>query len=236
MDIKKLIEEDLRALKNKYQAKFGEYPLLSCDSVPKNGIIFIGLNPSISEKEKSELLKTSYDEFFYKHDTSKEHKHHRYFNRIVDMANELGVAWGHLDLLFMRETQQKKIWELLQSKDGLSFICDQLMISKKVIDEIIDKTDPKPKAFIVNNTLSRKFLGVEKNEELNKDIWMGYDFDWDATIGTYRHKGIPFFFTSMLTGQRALDIGSYQRLIWHVGHVFGEKWQGPKKGFFFRRI
>jgi hypothetical protein len=32
-------------------------------------------------------------------------------------------------------------------------------------------------------------------------------------------ENIPIFFTSMLTGQRALDKGSYARLIWHIKYA-----------------
>jgi len=51
---------------------------------------------------------------------------------------------------------------------------------------------------------------------------MDFGFEFDDEIGTYRIikndklKHTPVFFTSMLTGQRALDLGSYERLIWHI--------------------
>jgi len=35
-------------------------------------------------------------------------------------------------------------------------------------------------------------------------------------------KNVPIFFTSMLTGQRALDNGSFERLIWHINFVLGK--------------
>ena len=40
---------------------------------------------------------------------------------------------------------------------------------------------------------------------------------WNSKIDTYLfNKSIPMFFSGMLSGQRALDIGSYERLIWHI--------------------
>ncbi len=65
---------------------------------------------------------------------------------------------------------------------------------------------------VVNNTLSREFLG--KN-----NAWLNYNFEENENIGTQTYKNIPFFFTSMLTGQRALDIGSFERLIWHINYI-----------------
>lgn len=54
-------------------------------------------------------------------------------------------------------------------------------------------------------------------------------FLFDDKIGTHRItgnkefetvlKGTPVFFTSMLTGQRALDNGSFERLGWHINKV-----------------
>ena len=54
------------------------------------------------------------------------------------------------------------------------------------------------------------------------------EFTFDNNLGTYRivnHPNLndtPIFFTSMLTGQRALDLGSYERLVWHIGFVLDE--------------
>ena len=66
---------------------------------------------------------------------------------------------------------------------------------------------------MVNNTYARELL---------KDR---LDSKFDEEIGTHRItgknnlQGTPIFFTSMLTGQRALDLGSYERLIWQIKYV-----------------
>ena len=96
-------------------------------------------------------------------------------------------------------------------------------ISKQIIEEA------KPKIIVVNNSLARRFLGFDKGEK-NEQVyyeWIGFDFKFDDDIGTHRIinnemlNGTPVFFTSMLTGQRALDNGSYERLIWHINYVKG---------------
>jgi hypothetical protein len=93
------------------------------------------------------------------------------------------------------------------------------MISKIVLDKIIN--EKKPRIFVVNNTLARELLGEYHLEKPTKksNHWIGYDFIWNEDFGTYTYKNNAFFFTSMLTGQRALDNGSYQRLIWHINKV-----------------
>lgn len=93
------------------------------------------------------------------------------------------------------------------------------MISKIVLDKIID--EKKPRIFVVNNTLARDLLGQYHTQKpsTKSNHWIGYDFVWDEGFGTYIYKNNVFFFTSMLTGQRALDNGSYQRLIWQINFV-----------------
>lgn len=193
------------------QFEFTKIQPLSVAEIPEKAIIFIGLNPSLSIDEEKRLLESDLKIEFYKHNFGKENNH-KYFHKFIDIAEKTNQTWGHFDLLFIRETQQKKVAELLGNSEGLDFIYKQLMISKILLEKIIEETSPK--LFVVNNTLSRKFLGKDKID--NNNIWMDLDFIWDDTIGTYKYKNIPFYFTSMLTGTRALDLGSYERLIWQI--------------------
>ena len=232
MNIRSLIEADLIELKKKYQSTpFGEYPLLAVEDVPNDGILFVGLNPSIPEKERKETMHSEGISLFYSHDKANGHP---YFRRFIEVAENITestkteINWGHIDLLYMRVTNQGKIGDLVWGKGkekGREFIEDQLKISKRVLTEIIDKANPK--VIVVNNSLAREFLGLEASEDDKKDVWLGFQFDWDKEIGTYTHKGIPVFFTSMLTGQRALDNGSYKRLIWHI--EFALKYKSPRQ-------
>lgn len=106
----------------------------------------------------------------------------------------------------------------MKQEGGVDFIYQQLMVSKELIEHI------KPKAIVVSNTLARRFLGKEMNEEKTLGVWMGYEFVFDKNIGTDviqngALRGTPVFFSSMLSGQRALDNGSKERLIWHLNKV-----------------
>ena len=131
------------------------------------------------------------------------------------------MRWSHIDLLFVRWTNQKEVEQIMSEKNGVEFLWKQLLISKQIIEE------SNPKIIVVNNSFARKLLGFDKSIKNGQvfDIWMGFDFKFDNKIGTYRItnneilNGTPVFFTSMLTGQRALDNGSYERLIWHINYV-----------------
>lgn len=178
------------------------------DEIILEALLFVGLNPSYSNKN-------DVGRFFYKNE--QEGDVHKYFKKFQEISISSNIKWAHTDLLFLRETKQDKIETIYSLKNGTEFIYEQLLISKKIIEL------SKPKIIIVNNSLSRKYLGFEKINNVN--IWIGLDFKFDEKIGTHRIvnneklENTPIFFTSMLTGQRALDKGSFERLKWHINFV-----------------
>ena len=178
------------------------------DTIQSDALMFIGINPSYDGNHGNS----------YYDNHQEEAKVHKYFRKFQDISQKIEIPWTHFDLLFVRETQQSEIEKMYSNKNGLDFIVKQLEISKEVIELA------KPRVIIVNNTLARKYLGFEKDKDKNENIWMDFDFEFDPKIGTHiitkgKLKNTPVFFTSMLTGQRALDNGSYERLIWHIKFV-----------------
>lgn len=175
-----------------------------------NSLLFIGINPSIDKgKSVSERIFC---------DNSPENQSHPYFKKFPNVAKKAGLAWSHFDLLGIRETKQNKISELLTIHNGSTFVDEHLKISKEII------IAAKPKIIVVSNTLARDLMGYDNNPKEDKRVCMDFDFKFDDKIGTYLItnnglEGTPVFFSSMLTGQRALDKGSFERLIWHVNHV-----------------
>ena len=159
-----------------------------------NGLLFIGLNPS---EDKVSQAKGSKPEIL---DES-----HPYYARFPEIAHEVNLEWSHIDLLFFRQTKQEAV-EALCGKhipNSESFIKDQLELAKVLIDHA------EPKVIVVNNSLARTLLGFDGG-------WLDLTFSFDSTIGTHSCNKVPVFFTSTLTGQRALDKGSLKRLKWHV--------------------
>lgn len=185
----------------------------------KTELLFIGINPSYTEKHEQGY---KYADSYNREDT----KTRQYFKpfwdiseQISDKNSDYNGKWTHIDLLVFRETNQKYIKNTLFKDDaGLDFIMEQLEIAKERLIKI------KPKVIIVNNTMARKFLG--KDRDGNNDIWMGLDFVFNEEYGTFQVTNLPelekshFLFTSMLSGQRALDLGSKERLIWQVKRIF----------------
>ncbi len=174
----------------------------------KNSILFIGINPSNSDDSIKK-------EFYY---SPQDGSHHKYFKKFSEVSNKTNIPWSHIDLLFVRKTDQKSIPSLENKcgNVGKEFLSANLQISKELIELC------SPQVIVVNNTLAKKYMG--KNTELANE-WIGYVSSFDNTAGTHfinnckQLSGVPVFFTSMLTGQRALDNGSFERLIWHINFV-----------------
>lgn len=83
----------------------------------------------------------------------------------------------------------------------------------KISIAIIEKS--KPKVIIVSNAYARDLLIGEYQIRTVFDKNIGTH----KIVNNYDLEGTPVFFTSMLTGQRALDNGSYDRLVWHINYV-----------------
>ncbi|MDP8200580.1 MAG: hypothetical protein P9M11_00395 [Candidatus Tenebribacter burtonii] len=213
-DIEKFVKKDVEKIWKKYENyNFIKYPPVTVKYIFFNSIIFIGLNPSLIDKSNRNLHKLeSYVLYHERKDN------YRYFNKFTDIANELSLKWSHIDLLYYQNTKQKKIEKMLRktSDPESNFINDQLKVTSKLIISIINNTNPK--LFVVNNAFARKLFFNEKPFVMPNTSGETINFLWDDKIGTYLYKSIPFYFTGMLTGQRALDNGSYKRLTWQIKH------------------
>lgn len=213
--IKKNHEREIRSIfKNPNYAKIpniGE-GFMSVEEVETEALLFVGLNPAIPKKLK-------FNSDFYPL-TQENNKYREFFGKFEEISKEVGMAWSHMDLLMMREAQQSEIKDLLYNPKvkAATFFFDQLKVSKKVLEAA------KPKIIVVTSTLGRLFTG--KMQANNENVWMGYTFRFDPVLGTdvitnedSALKGTPVFFTTLLAGPKALDLGSYERLVWHIGKV-----------------
>lgn len=184
--------------------------------IKEGAILFVGLNPSFPEGDESgsHLYDLTQDAGGY-------------FAKFKDIAEKCGdTKWSHLDLLPVRHTNQGDVEREIVFRYW--YIIEEYL--KTVSKNILEST--KPKAVVVVNATARLLLGKDQDEdakqEQDKKIWMGLKFDFNETNGACyvtdsdELKDVPFFFSGMLTGQRALDLGSYERLKWHVAKVVQE--------------
>jgi hypothetical protein len=199
-------------------------------SIHKNRLLFIGMNPSF--EKKSTIPKDEENIFFYPVSYENSKSEIPYFKRFGEVASSSKIKWTHLDLLFIRETNQKSIEKLTYIEDGINFLNMQLDISF----EIIEKSEPK--LIVVANAFAAEFFGKKKSKHGSFNIiWKGYNLifqsddkdqiTFNEEIGTYEiqlnGKKVPIIFSGMLSGQRALDVGSLERLKWQIKMILEGK-------------
>jgi hypothetical protein len=130
---------------------------------------------------------------------------HQYFKKFPEISSYAGMKWSHLDLLMIRETKQAKVKKIYETERR--YILTQLGIAKKSILE------SKPRVIVVCNAFACSLF--ERHL---------FKLRFDDAIGTYvvsskSLRGTPVFFSGMLSGQRALDLGSLRRLKWHIKKI-----------------
>jgi hypothetical protein len=199
---------------NESNCEYRKSPLLPSE-LTDNAILFIGINPAF---KKGDTVADEYREIeFYLQNEN--HVEINYFQRFKEIADYCGERWTHIDMLFVRETDQSQIDKLSYTTEGINFIQDQIEFAFQIIEE------SQPKLILVSNAFATELFGKKKaKHQVFDKIWKGYslDFekDFDAAIGTYtieiNGKPTPIIFSGMLSGQRALDNGSFERLKWQM--------------------
>ncbi len=186
-----------------YRAEFENYNYALCQNPNYNAnILFVGINPSSGEEIDGKI---------YEYQLNYERPNHQYFNRFVEVANYCDCRndWAHIDLFFFRG-KQKEFYEILKKDTGKNFLQEQL---KKTIEDF--QTKFKPKIIVVCNSLSRDIL-LDNSHDLLEDGALIKKESFVENICAYSWRNIPVLFSGMLSGQRALDLGSLERLKWHI--------------------
>ncbi|MBX2947635.1 MAG: hypothetical protein KF704_00035 [Crocinitomicaceae bacterium] len=226
IDVKNDYEKDVLEIWKKYEKlkifsnpdfEYRKHPLLP-RIVYKDSLLFIGMNPSF--RKGSIIPENEKNIGFYQTPKDENFKDISYFEKMKEIAKYCEVDWTHLDLFFIRETSQKLIEKL--SYSNVEFLNAQLKISFEILERA------KPKLIIVSNAFASEFFGKMKAKHKGfEKIWKGFDLNFEGKnssfnykIGTYEielnKKMTPIIFSGMLSGQRSLDIGSFERLKWQT--------------------
>ena len=173
------------------------------------------------------------------------YKYYKVFPLIAKEVLGSEVRWTHMDLLPIRETNQEilikhlrlcrtNLFDLSES-NYKSFINDLLSVFCKALNIMA------PTAIVaVNGYVSRSLIKLGGTVYENV---MKYENGRDSKEGQHEtscfkikldrferdgirtvvveNKEYPLLLSSMLTGQRALDLGSRERLVWHLKKVIG---------------
>jgi|GEM_PF-2542617 len=201
---------------------------------PKSGaLVFVGLNPSFSSsgwKSLSRRSKTpdldphTYFKWpspprfdieisYYLEILAKEH--YPFFAPHRALADAMDIAWEHFDIFAYREKEQAKIRTLALSNVNEVRLTEFGEAQFRLFEELLLLS--KPTAVIVVNALAAQIYLKKRSPEFNPRL--GYHQDLFADGHQF-----PVFFSGMLTGARALDRFSKDRLFWHVAKALGKPW------------
>jgi len=133
---------------------------------------------------------------------------HRYF-RLLDELSPPG--WAHVDLFPVRERKQERLRAILSLGGDLHPIAKEwLALTMSFLIAL------KPRLVVVVNALAARL--VEHHARAAWSLQFVEDGGWYA--GTLPGVGVvPFLFSGMVTGQRALDRYSRDRLRWHISRA-----------------
>lgn len=170
----------------------------------KGNVLFIGMNPSYTPGEWNNNGGGFYDI----------EPKNSFFRAIIDFCESInGVDFiSHHDILFVRHTSQKDVELLMQDNAYAQFFKEQIELSCEIIRAA------SPRLIVVLNAGVREIF---KNQMFPSD----YDNNYDDKIGAYIidiGNKVPVIFSGMLSGQRALDLGSKQTLKWQIQRILNQ--------------
>lgn len=191
---------------------------------PPSELLFVGLNPSFNIAETQARAPADIDDVgeFYMWQNFAEDRmqpmrdiQHRfvegpqilyYFVPMRNIAEDIGMRWTHVDLYPLRRTNQHETVAYFRNRHDLRENLERLFRETICI--------LRPKIIVVANAFAaRRFRHLFAN-----------DLRFDEQVGYHRlsmDSKPAVFFSSMLTGQRALDAGSLERLRWHIRRAAG---------------
>ncbi len=138
-----------------YPSESGEYLPLLYPEFKQGGILFVGLNPSFSDKSFKKILKgTEYEGINIKEKLNKKNNDYDfliwlerranekdacdYFTKFHCISEDLKLHYQHIDLFFFRKTNQKEAKKRIIDKEGRlnDFALTQLQIVREIIHNI----------------------------------------------------------------------------------------------------
>jgi len=228
------INSDLEALwTDTFRNQSNAYAPLPYTDPKHDAIVFVGLNPSFSLQGWNALLPYANSpniepsSFFgwprpqgFDAELADEleelaRERYRFYAHHKALAEALELPWEHIDLFAYRETDQSKAKPLVVDNESEGRLTSFGEAQFKLFEEVLCLA--KPKAVIVVNALASQIYRCRRQPTFDSATGLYYD----KTRTTPR---FPVFFSGMLTGARALDRFSRDRLFWHVANALGKTW------------
>lgn len=196
-------------------------------------LVFVGMNPSFSSKGWRSLVRRSTmpeldPHAFFQWPSPQDfdvrlahklealaHENYPFFAPHRALAQALETSWEHFDIFAYRETEQAKMRTLALLPGDKIELTDFGLAQFALFEELLQLS--RPAAVIVVNALASQVYLTKRSPV------------FDSSVGFYRDSisksEFPVFFSGMLTGARALDRFSKDRLFWQVANAIGKTWR-----------
>lgn len=221
------------------ESPWPRWPALYDELVDNPDVLYVGLNPSFHDRQMKRRLEefsqplaledlrwTGYEQEiadFLQWERGYAKENYSYFKPMREFASEHGLTWDHIDVFILRLTSQNKLEEALdigayaEGEHQHPFLRRQVDLFFDLLGEL------SPGVIVVENAFARDFLKETRLTNDRYNLTPENGVDPETGYQTTNLDGVtPIFFSGMLSGQRALDIGSRQRLHWHVLQALNE--------------
>jgi len=217
---------------------------LQYGAIAPGGLIFVGCNPSFSHQGWSQVLAahrraspaqgpharldpaevfawSTRHQFNLENALALEamaHAHLGYFRWHREVARVCERPWTNIDLFAWRETTQSALLPLVLRRPFKELQLTEFGEAQiTVFNQLMALAQPT--AVIVCNAFASSLYWTHRRVEFDPSV----GHYWDETEG----RRVPLFLSGMLTGGRALDVFSRQRLLWQVAMSLGKPWTPP---------
>lgn len=235
------INTDLRALWREFFPSTARvYAPMQYKAPQPDALVFVGMNPSFSSKGWKSIVRRStwpeldphaffqwpspqdFDEALAHELEAMAHESYPFFAPHRALAKALETSWEHFDIFAYRETDQAKMRTLALVSGGKIELTEFGQSQFALFEELLLLA--RPSAVIVVNALASQVYLTKRSPM------------FDSSVGFYRdssakESSFPVFFTGMLTGARALDRFSKDRLFWQVANALGKTWRAEAQPF-----
>lgn len=166
------------------------------DKVAKDGLLFVGINPSFDESNEvacqSDVRKSDNGGY-----------NHQYFvkPKLLNDRIELGEL-SHVDMFSLSTRHQYVVRDIVNDPACHTFVEEQLRLFRAIVN------GANPRAIVVINAMASSL--IKNGYALGP---LAYDADLGVDMYMVEGKRVPVFYSGMLSGAHALDNGSYDKLV-----------------------
>lgn len=180
--LKEYLNPKLKKIWSNYYSYDNPIAPMFPESVVKNEVLFLSLNPSLPPFVKdveNGFTQSNPWRFLNSRISYEENESVPHFKKFFKIQKEISENWTFLDLLYLRKSKQLDIENSYKIENERNFILEQAKLTLDLIAEI------KPKLVIVANSFTEKIIHDKKQTIFNFNASLDNDF-------VYRYENIPF--------------------------------------------